>query len=173
MSKTLEVEFLLQLNTQTRREFEVLSEVPAVVSLRKIFASVLLKKVTVAAFQNTLVATFPDQPGLKADGHAFFGLIPTAKNTEAASGTNGAVVYSVPRKVVCPLSSTVQGTVVQTLSLEGYELDLAQDPRRKQGPVAWVAHTGVTTNVKGAASTAIITTTWTITVECSGEAVLW
>jgi len=104
-------------------------------------------------------------------GHVFISLIPSCKNTDAFSGQDAGTVNSVPGKLTFPMSVSELKTFSYDFVLDGYELDLAQDPRRGAGIVLWTGNTGAAENQPRDQSIASVT--WYVTVDCSGPSVLW
>lgn len=168
---TLEREFRQTLTTGLTRSVKPISEIPDIVSLRSIYASVELKTVRCVATQATLATTDTEQVGLILSGNVWFGLVPTGRNSEIHSGGKTTTILDVRRKELLPLSSTAQNTVEKAISLEGYETDLAADPRRQQGPVFWATHTGI--RAVGKEVLDVCHLHWTVVLECSGKSTLW
>lgn len=146
-----------------------ISEVPRVAVLRSMFAKVELVSVTAEVTQDTLLGDGDDE--LAAMGHLFIGLIPTSKNADALCGANAPTVLSVPNKQTFPMEKGAQATKTYSFELSGFELDLAQDPRRGAGPVTWVGNSGIVH--RGRSARQICTVTWRFVVACSGATVLW
>jgi len=138
-------------------------------TLKEMYATIELTSLSCDVIQSTMVGD--DATDLVVNGTCFLGLVPTAKDTEAASGTNAATIISVPKKHAFPLSGTDQVVRTFVFDLKGYELDLAQDPRRGQGPVLWIGNTGVGSS--GTNIAPIMTVIWKGSVTCSGSSSLW
>lgn len=143
---------------------------PDVVNLKKNFSEVIISDVRCEARQDSLISD--DSGGLRASGRIYIGVIPSGKNTDSASGTNAGVVMNVRRKQAFPLSSVTQENKVFQFDLTGFEVDVAQDPRRQQGPVAWVGNTGIAAFTKGE-QFSICSLTWYFNCTCSGVAATW
>lgn len=182
MSDSLSVSTSSGATTRVHREFTEtldtgdtylttrLSELSDVEVLKTIYASVKLTSVSVTV-QQVWQATDADTGPVRPSGQVFFTLIPSGKNTNADVGATPQVILDVKRKVPLPLSGNKQVVVNSTFDLKGYELDLAQDPRRQASPCTWIAHTGV--EGTGDVDQDICTANWKYTLECSGESVSW
>jgi len=166
---TFMVEHTFTITTGSHRASIKFSDFPRISTLRSLFASVVLQDVAVEVRQNTL--TGGDDGNLFSLGHIFVAIIPTNRDTDAASGASSQIVSNVPNKQTFPLSSTQQSNEVFQFNLDGYELDLAQDPRRGAGPVAWIGNSGV--SYAGKTAKPICTSTWRIKVACSGSTPIW
>jgi len=108
-----------------------------------------------------------------ADGLLRFGVIPSGKNTEAASGTSADVVGSVPR---CEEVGFGQPGFELPIPLEGFETDVAVTPRRSAGIVLWVGQTGRRNKKDGSAFGGTATmgrVTFKVTLSCSGTGTQW
>lgn len=163
---TFNVEHTTTLNGNEWREAIALSDFPMVADLRTMFASVKVLSIRAEARQNMLAASSGDS--FVPDGHVFLAIIPTVKNTDASTGHNAETVMRVPNKQTFPLSSVSQSYQNMTFDLNGYETDLAQDPRRGAGPVAWIGNSGSDSD-----SDVILTVTWRLSVACSGATPVW
>jgi len=164
------VEHTLSIKTGQHRVSLKLSDFAQIYVLRSLFASVVVTEVTAEARQAADVHTDPGT--LRPTGHVFLAMIPSRKDTDADTGTSRDVVIKVPNKQTFPLSSNEQKNSVFNFNLLGFEVDLAQDPRRGAGPVAWIGNSGITTATGGVA-VSIATVTWRIRVSCSGSTALW
>jgi len=146
-------------------------KVQALVSL---FAKVELVALEAEVRQDRLIG---DDPGdLKPQGHVYIGLIPTSRDTDGWTGTDADKVNAVPNKQTIPLSSVEQANRTFHFRLEGFELDLAQDPRRGAGVVCWVGNSGVQMlpfSDKKITSSPVCSVTWRLVLQCSGETALW
>lgn len=138
--------------------------------LKTIYGSVIVKSIRAEMRQDSLFG-FEDGNTLCATGHMFIGLVPSVKNTDAATGTSADVVNAVPGKFSFPMSSTELKTFSYEFDLTGYELDLAQDPRRGAGIVLWTGNSGIKKNTKD--EMPIASVSWKIVVDCSEPSVLW
>jgi len=163
------VEYTHTLVTGTFRHSIKFSDFPKIATLKTLFASIVLSDVVAEIRQNTDVGTEDGQ--LVTNGHVFVAIIPTLRDTDATSGSTSQIVSSVPNKQTFPLSSSQQSNEIFNFNLKGYEIDLAQDPRRGAGPVAWLGNSGVAKN--GARQLIICTCTWRVTVTCSGPTPIW
>jgi len=146
------------------------NQMPDVIRLKALFSEIIVSDVRAELRQDALIG--PDSMDLIANGRIYAAVIPSGKNTDAASGTNADKVMSVRRKQAFPLSSVTQSNAVFSFELSGFELDLAQDPRRQQGPVAWLGNTGVQAAKKDE-KFSICSVTWYFKCTCSGVAALW
>lgn len=140
-------------------------------TLKTIFSSIVVTKIECELRQDTFCGTEVGE--LRPQGHIYVALIPTGKNTPVATGTNLGTVTSVPNKQSFPLSSDVQASRTYQFDLNGYELDLAQDPRRNQGLVLWIGNSGVIAYGTPPNPLQICSSTWRVWVECTGNSVLW
>lgn len=163
-------EHSMQLNTGAFRAALAFNLMPDVVALKRNFSEVVITNVRAEVRQEHMVGN--DSGQVFASGRVFVAVIPSGKNTDAASGTNGGVVMSVRRKQAFPLSSTVQENKVYAFDLLGFETDVAQDPRRQQGPVAWLGNTGIAAATKGE-TFPFVSVTWYFDCICSGIAASW
>jgi len=145
------------------------SDFPKIATLKTLFASVVLSNVVAEIRQNTDIGTEDGQ--LMTNGHVFVAIIPTLRDTDATSGSTSQIVGNVPNKQTFPLSSSQQANEIFNFNLSGYEVDLAQDPRRGAGPVAWLGNSGVAK--VGTQQLPICTCTWRVTVTCSGSTPIW
>jgi len=169
-------EYPIALYTGEPRVVKDVAEIPDITNLKKQFATVTLSSLEVDVYQTTFVGNSTST--LHCAGTVFVGLIPTGKNTNAETGQNTSTILNVPRKHAVPLSSTEQTVKTFKFNLTGYELDLAQDPRRQQGPVIWIANTGV--GKYSSSDKAKVTPELTIchlifkySVACQGVSTLW
>jgi len=170
-STSFNVEHSMVLATGTFRSAIKVSDFPRISTLNNLFASVVLTGIAAEVRQNAFVGN--DAGDITAGGHIFTALIPTNRDTDAMSGATNIIVASVPNKQTFPLSSVHQNNIVFQFNLDGYELDLAQDPRRGAGPVAWMGNTGVAKTASSATKVNICTVTWRISVTCSGTTPNW
>lgn len=169
-TSVFDVEFSQTMMTGTYRSSCKFSDFPRISTLRSLFASVIVQRVVAEARQDTLASD--DQEGMVSpSGHIYIAIIPTIKDTDSATGSTGVIVNNVPSKQTFPLASNVQSNVTFSFNLTGFEVDLAQDPRRGAGPVAWIGNSGVKRN--GKIEVPICTVTWRISVACSGPTPLW
>jgi hypothetical protein len=164
---TFQVEYTHSLQTGRFRTSIKFSDFPRVSTLRSLFASVRLRSVVAEVRQDADIA----DGGVALGGHVFVAVIPTCKDSDAATGASNLVVSNVPNKQTFPLSSSTQSNEVFNFNLGGFEVDLAQDPRRGAGPVAWIGNSGITK--QGDSNVSICTVTWRITVDCSGHTPNW
>jgi len=141
-----------------------------VTTLKTIFSSIVVTKVQCEVRQSALIGT--DDDDILSSGHIYVALIPTGKNTDAATGLNSTQVNIVPNKQSFPLSSDSQVSRVFDFDLTGYETDLASDPRRQQGVVLWIGNSGVG-KVSTGPEVEILRSTWRVWLECSGNSTLW
>lgn len=164
-----DVEQTFNINTGQFRSSIPLQQVQKIKMLRNLFAKVELLDLVVEVRQDTLVG---DSEGeLKPLGHVYVAIIPSSMDTDAQTGAAKATIDNVPFKQTFPLSSSEQANMIFKPNLGGYELDLAQDPRRGAGPVAWLGNSGVKKSGKEHAY--ICTSTWRLKVRCSGSSPLW
>lgn len=147
--------------------FNLMSDV---VNMRRIFSEVVISNVRAEVRQDALIGT--DSGDISAHGRIYVAVIPSGKNTDAASGKDAGIVMQVRRKQAFPLSSVMQENKVFGFELSGFEIDLAQDPRRQQGPVAWIGNTGIIAASKGE-QFSICSVTWYFDCLCSGVAANW
>jgi hypothetical protein len=139
-------------------------------TLATIFSSVVITRAHCRAVQVNLA----DGRIINSNGHVYFGIVPSVKNTAVTVGHSARVIGSVRRRHVLPLSENQQVVVEAEVPVDGYETDLVCDPRRGAGVVLWQAHTGITPGTTTTAPNRTIATfTWTICVECSGKSVVW
>lgn len=164
---TFSVEYTHSLQTGKFRTSIKFSDFPRVSTLRSLFASVKITSIVAEVRQDSDVS----DAGLVLGGHVFVAVIPTCKDSDAMTGASSLIVSSVPNKQTFPLSSASQSNAIFNFNLNGYEIDLAQDPRRGAGPVAWLGNSGITKG--GANHINICTVTWRITVDCSGHTPAW
>jgi len=168
-TSTFDVEYSATLATGVYKSSIKLSDFPRVSTLRSLFASVMVTNITAEMRQDTLVG---EETGfLHAAGHIFVAIIPTIKDTDSGSGSTPLIVNNVPNKQTFAISSSAQSNSIFQFNLAGYELDLAQDPRRGAGPVAWLGNSGI--KRRGTAEVNICTVTWRLSVACSGPTPLW
>lgn len=163
-------EHSMQMNTGAFRAALAFNLMPDVVILKRNFSEIIISNVRAEVRQENMIGS--DSGDVFANGRVFVAIIPSGKNTDAASGTNGGVVMSVRRKQAFPLSSTTQENKVFSFDLSGFEIDVAQDPRRQQGPVAWLGNTGITAAIKGE-TFPFVSVTWYFDCICSGIAASW
>lgn len=147
-----------------------MSTIEAVQTLKKMYSRIELIEVKCDVTQATLAGNV--KTTLNLGGSLFVGMIPSGKDTDIDSGTNTTTIVTVPRKKIMPLSTTEQSTREFTMDLSGYELDLAQDPRRNQGPVFWVGNSGVGI-YSGSEALPIVAIMWRGKLKCSGSSTLW
>lgn len=167
---TVSCEHSMVMPTATYRaalSFNLMSDV---VNMRRIFSEVVISNVRAEVRQDALIGT--ESGDVNAHGRIYVAIIPSGKNTDASSGKDANVIMQVRRKQAFPLSSVVQENKVFVFDLTGFELDLAQDPRRQQGPVAWIGNTGITASTKGE-QFSICSVTWYFDCLCSGVAANW
>jgi len=143
---------------------------PDVVNLKKIFSEVVISNVRAELRQDALIGT--ETGDIAAHGRIYVAVIPSGKNTDAASGKDAGTIMQVRRKQAFPLSSTAQENRVYSFGLTGFEVDLAQDARRQQAPVAWIGNTGIVAATKGE-TFSICSVTWYFDCTCSGVAANW
>jgi len=164
-----DVEHTFGIHTGQWRAAMPFSEAAKVRFLRTLFAEVLLISLTAEVRQDNLIGTDPGD--IQPKGHIYVGIIPSNMNTDANTGSAKGVVDSVPNKQTFPLSGDVQNNMIFKPNLLGYELDLAQDPRRGAGPVGWIGNSGV--KKVGTDHVSVCTITWKMRVKCSGRSPLW
>lgn len=169
-SLVMPCEHSMPLNTGAYRAALAFNLMPDVVALKRNFSEIIVTNVRAEVRQEHLLGT--DSLEVSANGRVFVAVIPSGKNTDAASGTNGSTVMSVRRKQAFPLSSTIQENKVYAFDLTGFETDVAQDPRRQQGLVAWLGNTGITAAVKGE-TFPFVSVTWYFDCVCTGIAANW
>lgn len=167
---TMPCEHSMVLNTGAFRGALAFNLMPDVVALRRNFSEVVVSNVRAEVRQDALIG--PESGDLAANGRIFVAVIPSGKNTDASSGTNPATVMAVRRKQAFPLSSATQENKVMAFDLLGFEVDVAQDPRRQQGLVAWIGNTGIVASTKGQ-TLAICSVTWYFDCTCTGIAASW
>jgi len=148
-----------------------LAQASRIVTLKTVFSSIMIARIQCEVRQGSLVGS--EAGDLVPGGHIYVALIPTGKNTDAATGTSSSQVNVVPNKQSFPLSTESQMTRVFDFDLAGYELDLAADPRRQQGVVLWSGNSGVSRSTSSKVELEIIHMTWRVWLECSGNSVLW
>lgn len=168
-TSTFEVEYSSSLVSGTFRQSIKLSDFPRISTLRSLYASVIVSSVEAEVRQDTLLGE--DDSAVFTRGHVFVAIIPTVKDTDSASGSTKAIVNNVPNKQTFPLSTTCQNNSIFHFNLSGYEVDLAQDPRRGAGPVAWIGNSGVVK--RSEKEVQVCTVTWRLKVACSGSTPLW
>lgn len=161
------VEFTHSLLTGRWRSSTKFSDFPRIATLRSLFACVKLEDVVAEVRQDSDVSS----EGVVCKGHIFIAIIPTCKDSDAATGATALVVSNVPNKQTFPLSSMQQNNSIFHFNLSGFEVDLAQDPRRGAGPVAWIGNSGVAK--ASDEQMPICTVTWRIRVACSGNTPNW
>jgi len=170
-----EVEYSSTLATGAWRKAVKVSEFPRIATLRNYFASVVVQRITAEVRQDTLAGT--DTGCISTRGHIYVALIPTLRNTDAESGSTREIVNNVPNKMTFPISTAAQANETFEFNLTGFELDLAQDPRRGAGIVAWIGNSGITTirdrEDTDKSTLPIATVTWRIQIECTGTTSLW
>jgi len=164
-----DIEHSFSLTTGVWRAAFPLSESSQVKTLRCLFAAVELISLSAEIRQDSLAGEGESE--IVPSGHVYVALIPSQFNTDVMTGANAQTVNSVQNKQTFPLSGNEQNNKVFRPSLEGYELDLAQDPRRGAGPVAWLGNSGV--RHAGKSNRTICTATWSMKVRCSGKSALW
>ncbi|QKI28859.1 hypothetical protein 2 [Solanum melongena bastro-like virus] len=169
-TSNFDVEYAEGITTAQKRVSTKLSDFPRVATLRSLFASVKVLSIHAEVRQDTMLSS--SDGFLSAYGHVYVAIIPTNKDTDSASGATRQIVSNVPNKQTFSLSETTQMNSVFQFNLNGYELDLAQDPRRGAGPVAWLGNSGIIRNGTGEHLN-ICTVTWRLTVACSGATPLW
>jgi len=148
-----------------------LDQVPQVKLLKALFGSVIVDRISVEVVQLCEISSENDD-AIAPNGVFFVGLIPSGKDTDAQSGKNSVVVYSVPKTAACPLSSSEQKIYNHELPLAEYETDLALDPRRQQAVVLWSGNAGYRA-VKDKKNVALALVRWKVWVSCSGNSALW
>jgi hypothetical protein len=156
--------------TATYRVALAFNLMPDVVNMRRIFSEVVISNVRAEVRQDALIGS--ESGDVSAHGRIYVAVIPSGKNTDASSGKDAGTIMQVRRKQAFPLSSMTQENKVFTFDLTGFELDLAQDPRRQQGPVAWIGNTGITSFTKGE-QFSVCSITWYFDCLCSGVAANW
>jgi len=168
-STTFVVEHGFNITTGAFRAAIPLAQCAKVKILRTLFAMVELVDLEVEVRQDAMIGDAEND--FVPKGHIYIAVIPTIMDTDAASGASKATVDSIPFKQTFPLSAMHQNNIIFRPSLIGYELDLAQDPRRGAGPVAWMGNSGV--RAVGKSSVNVCTSTWKMTFKCSGASPLW
>jgi len=166
---TFKVEHTFGIETLNWRNALRVDQVPRIKVFKTMFSSIRLTSVECHVRQANLVS----DEGLTSTGHLYFALIPTAKNSDASTGTSPSVVDGVPNKQTFALSGTSQSVANFSFDLSGYETDLAQDPRRGQGVVLWAGNTGVQASSGSSDNILAAVATWKFVVECSGSSTLW
>jgi len=141
-----------------------------VVQLKKMFSEVIISDVHAEVRQDALLGQADGF--VLPTGRIFVAVIPSGKNTDAQSGSSAAGVLGVRRKQAFPLSVNTQENVAMSFNLVGFETDLAQDPRRQQGPVAWIGNTGIRAYTKGQVFP-VCSVTWYFKCTCTGVAAIW
>lgn len=168
-TNTWTIEQSMTISTGASRAALPICDFAKVRTLRSLFASVEITKVAAEVRQNCMIG---DEEGdLSARGHIYISLIPSSSNSDALSGSAPSVILAVPNKMVFPLDTASQSVRTYDFPLLGYELDVAQDPRRGAAPVVWVGNTGV--SAKGKSQLTICTVTWRVTISCSGDTAVW
>jgi len=170
-TRTEKVEHHMVFTTGLHRSAMRVDMIEKVLLLRSMFSSVVVLSVRAEVRQNALIGGDADE--VIPTGHLYVALIPTMKDTESSSGTDGMIILKVPRKQTFALSSVTQNNQVFDFSLEGYETDVAQDPRRGQGVVLWVGNSGINRHKGAGPHFPICTITWYIDLACSGVSTLW
>jgi len=170
VSVVMPCEHSMVLGTGAFRAALAFNLMPDVVSLRRSFSEVVVSNVRAEVRQDALIGA--ESGDISSNGRVFVAIIPSGKNTDAASGTNAGTVMTVRRKQAFPLSSTTQENKVLAFDLLGFEVDVAQDPRRQQGLVAWIGNTGIVAATKGQ-NFPICSVTWYFDCTCSGIAASW
>jgi hypothetical protein len=171
-ASVFEIEFSNDIAHSDFRKAVKLSDFPRVSTLKKMFASIKVIKVTAEARQCVLLGD--DTLDVQSTGHIFLAIIPSVFDTDNQTGGTPQTVANVPNKQNFPLSSGGQNVQTFSFKLDGYELDLAQDPRRGAAPVAWIGNTGFTVSkVQKGIKVPLATITWRLEVEVSGTTPLW
>lgn len=153
-----------------RQSFEI-SVAPRIQILKTLYSSVVVDKVSCEVRQDSMIGT--EAGDLIPSGHIYVAIIPTGRNNDASAGTSANVVNDVKNKQSFPLSSFEQKNAVYEFDLTGFELDVAADPRRQQGPVCWLGNSGVAKAGGGNQPAPICSATWRIHVTCTGSSTLW
>jgi len=164
---SFEYTVIMETSSTDRHWSMPLTQIQSIGVLTDLYESVLLTDIEVEFNQMTLISP----SGLTPNGACFVGIIPSGKDNANFCGSIPATILSVPRKRVCPLSSTIQSAIIHKLDISGFELDLAQDARRQQAPVMWFGNTGVIKT--GTIEKTIGGLTWRGHVRCSGTSSLW
>lgn len=170
-SCSFDVEYTSSIKTGEYRSAVKFTDFPRISTLKSLFASVMVEHIEAEVRQNSMEGTEEGQ--IQCLGHIYVAIIPTNKDADHSSGSSNAIVNNVPNKQTFPISSVSQMNSVFQFNLKGYELDLAQDPRRGAGPVAWLGNSGITKTGEKSASKTIATATWRLKVRCSGSTPLW
>jgi len=165
-----DVEHTFSVNTAQWRSTMPLAQTAKIKLLRSMFAKVELIGLEVEVRQNVIVGEGSDS--IIPKGHIYVALIPSLMDTDAASGASKATVDSIPFKQTFPLSTMSQANMIFKPNLSGYELDLAQDPRRGAGPIAWLGNSGVR-KPESKTFADVCISTWRMRVRCSGVSPLW
>jgi len=163
-------EHSMRLSTGAYRSALAFNLMTDVVDLKKHFSEIVITNVRAEVRQDNLIGS--ESGDVVGTGRVFVAVIPSGKNTDSASGTNGDTVMLVRRKQAFPLSSTAQQNEVFSFDLTGFETDVAQDPRRQQGPVAWIGNTGIVAAVQGE-NFQFVSVTWYFDCVCAGAAANW
>lgn len=165
--RTVEVAWTMR--TGVFRSSQLLQNNLKVVNLKTMFGEILIRKVSCELRQDAMIG---DSDGdIQSTGHVYCALIPSSKNTDTAVGTSANVVNSVPNKQAFPLSAQSQCNQVFNFDLEGYELDLAQDPRKGQGVCLYLGNSGIVS--MGSSEVNLCSVTWRVELECTGSSTLW
>lgn len=166
-----EIEFSNDIGHLEWRKAVRLSDFPRVSTLKKMYASIKVLEVKAEARQCVLLGdeTYDIQPS----GHIFLAIIPSVFDTDSATGATRQTVANVPNKQNFPMSGNGQNLQTFNFKLDGYELDLAQDPRRGAAPVAWIGNTGFQVGKTKSGGINLVSVTWRLKVEVSGNTPLW
>jgi len=168
----IDCEHTMTMRTDAFRAAAAFNLMPDVVALKKHFSEIVIQNVRAEVRQDNLLG---DGDGfLSPTGRVFVAVIPSGKNTDASSGSSKNVVLSVRKKQAFPLSMTEQENRIFSFDVSDFETDVAQDPRRQQGPVAWIGNTGVSASGdrKGLAFD-FCSVTWYFSCRCSGVSASW
>lgn len=167
-----EIEFSNDIGHKDFRKAVRLSDFPRISTLKKMFASIKVLKISAEARQSVLLGD--DALDVQPSGHLFLAIIPSVFDTDNATGGTRQVVANVPNKQNFPLSGNGQNLQTFDFKLDGYELDLAQDPRRGAAPVAWIGNTGfLVGKADKGVNVTLASITWRLKVEVSGTTPLW
>jgi len=147
-----------------------LDSVARIAAYKTMFGSIVVEKIEAEVRQDTLAGG--TNSTLCPSGHIYVAIIPSGKNTDAAAGTSADVINRVRNKQTFALSSIQQNNMLFNFDLEGFEVDLAQDPRKQQGVVLWIGNSGVTVYANQAEKM-ICTATFRCTIACTGKSTLW
>lgn len=166
-----EIEFSNDIGHLEHRKAVRLSDFPRVSTLKRMFASIKVLEIKAEARQCILLGD--ETHDIQPTGHIFLAIIPSVMDTDSATGASRQTVANVPNKQNFPMSGNGQNLQTFDFKLDGYELDLAQDPRRGAAPVAWIGNTGFQVGKSKSGSFPLAAVTWRLKVQVSGTTPLW